>query len=87
MEPKRLETTEENISLIFNKGDTVVSRERIELINGDVYNGRYVLYNSPFQGIVTHGIINPYQWEITNEMIINHWYINFKVMSEDSSDD
>jgi len=70
-EQKRLETTEENISLIFNKGDTVVSWGCIELINGEKYSGRYVLYNSHFQGIVTHGIINPHQWEITNETVIN----------------
>lgn len=67
---QRLKTNDQDRSLIFFAGDTIETRTRIEFINGKTFEGKYVVYDSPFDGIVTDGIANPYSYEITDETVI-----------------
>ena len=55
-------------SLPFKTGDTVVGWAIS--INGKCIEGRVVLYNSPTDGIVIDGVVNPDSWDIHDERII-----------------
>ena len=56
-------------SLTFQAGDTVVGWKII--INGKTFEGGVVIYNSPLEGTVTDGVINPWSTEITNQTVIS----------------
>lgn len=56
-------------SLTFQVGDTVVGWNIS--VNGQTYEGGVVLYNSPYAGTVTDGVINPWTSEITTQTVIS----------------
>lgn len=55
-------------SLPFKAGDTVVGWA-ISVDGGNI-EGRVVLYDSPVDGILTDGVINPDSWDIHDERVI-----------------
>ena len=67
--PKQKVYTGIGKSLHFKPGDTVVGWS-IRIGTSFYKGGRVVLYDSPCEGIVTSGIINPDEWEITGETVI-----------------
>lgn len=56
-------------SKTFQAGDTVVGWKIV--INGKTFEGGVVIYNSPLEGTVTDGVINPWSTEITNQTVIS----------------
>lgn len=65
---KRRILTGKGKSLPFKIGDTVVGWEIT--IDGTSVNGGVILYNSPVEGILTDGVINPESWDIHNQRVI-----------------
>lgn len=54
----------------FQVGDTVVGW-KITFSNGKSYEGGVVVYDSPLEGTITDGVINPWSTEITNQTVIS----------------
>jgi len=68
---ERLVTDKNNPIKLFSKGDNVLSHGKIEFVNGKPYKGDFVIYDSPFDGFVVNGVVNPHPYEITNEVVIS----------------
>ena len=68
----RIATGKGNFSLPFSAGDTIVGW-KIVFSNGKKFEGGtgYFVRNSPLDGEVTDGAINPWEQEITNQTVIS----------------
>ena len=65
---KRRILTGKGKSLPFQIGDTVVGWKIT--IDGGSIEGGIILYNSPIEGILTDGVINPESWDIYDQRVI-----------------